>query len=57
MSEKDWFFRNSMIFIMCLIMVMASYMCMFELIEKGDLLILLMLFLGFIAIILHLDNE
>ena len=57
MSEIAWFFRVSIVFVMSLIMSMASIMLMFELIEVGDLLILLMLYMGFLAIILNLDNK
>jgi len=57
MSEIIWVSRVSIIFIMSLIMTMASTLCVFGLIEVGDLLILLMLYMGFLAIILHLDNK
>lgn len=57
MNEINWFSRVCIIFIMSLLMSMASIMYMFGLIEVGDLLILLMLYLGFLAVIFHLDKH
>lgn len=57
MGEIIWYCRVGIIFIMSLIMSMASTMLIFELIEVGDLLILLMLYMGFLAVIFHLDDK
>jgi len=57
MSEIMLLSKVIIIFIMSLIMSMASTMCMFDLIEVGDLLIILMLYLGFLAVIFHLENK
>lgn len=57
MGDIMWFSRVIIVFVMCLVMCLASIMLIFELIELGDLLILLMLFNGFLAVIFHLEDK